>query len=161
MDRVVRDKKQKPYEIINMPHYVGTRRGSHSFIFIHIVSINRESYSTLFYRCLHTNHLPSLPLIWTKFEDSHHNAMIITPPFFKEQNNLLYFTYNTRTNEKFLPHRVNNPPPPYPWLTTLKIVKGMRVLFGTKATVYGKQSGSYGLQQIYTQPSPINPAKKT
>jgi len=37
----------------------------------------------------------------------------------------------------------------------------MRVLFGTKATVYSKQSGSYGLQQIYTQPSPINPAKKT
>ena len=55
---------------------------------------------------------------------------------------------------KFLPHRVHNPPP-YPCLATLKIVKGMRVLFGTKATVYGKQSGSYGLQQIYTQPSPI------
>ena len=53
-----------------------------------------------------------------------------------------------RTHEKFLPHRVHNPPPPYPWLATLKIVKGMRVLFGTKATVYSKQSGSYGPQSI-------------
>ena len=57
---------------------------------------NRESHLTLFYHCLHTNHLPSLSLILTKFEHSHHNAMIITPPFFKEQHNLLYFTYNTQ-----------------------------------------------------------------
>ena len=118
---------------------------------------NMESFHTLFYHCLHTNHLPSLPLIWTKFEDSHHNAMIITPRFLR--NKIICYISPTiqkyeNTWENFYPTEYTTPPP-YPCLATLKIVQGMRVLFGTKATVYGKQSGSYGLQQIYTQPSPI------
>ena len=111
---------------------------------------------TLFYHCLHTNHLP---LIWTKFEDSHHNAKIIPPPLFLRNKIICYISPTIHKYENtwaiFTPQSTQNPPPPYPWLATLKIVKGMRVLFGTKATVYGKQSGSYGLQQIYTQPSPI------
>ena len=117
-------------------------------------------YLVLPYHCVHTNHLPSLPLIWTKFKDSHHNGMIITPLFLRNKI-ICYISPTIHKWEICTPLSKQKIPPPYPWLATLKIVKGMRVLFGTKATVYSKQSGSYGLQQIYTQPSPINPAKKT